>query len=72
MEPNTTTNTVNNHAALENGDVIFFLNESTSRKGYLLISEAKEFTHSIIDALCKKDRGCVNYIHVDSEELIHL
>jgi len=68
MEPNTTTNTVNNHAALEN----FFLNESTSRKGYMLISEAKEFVHSIIDALCKKDRGCVNYIHVDSEELINL
>ena len=68
MEPNTTTNTVNNHAALEN----FFLNESTCRKGYMLISEAKEFVHSIIDALCKKDRGCVNYIHVDSEELINL
>lgn len=38
----------------------------------MLISEAKEFVHSIIDALCKKDRGCVNYIHVDSEELINL
>ena len=39
-----------NYAVVENGEVVVVLNEETRRKGYMPISEAKEFAHSIIDA----------------------
>lgn len=44
-----------NHAVIENGEVNAVLNESTKERGYMPISEAKGFAHSIIDALYKKD-----------------
>lgn len=44
-----------NYAIIEDGEVKAVLNESTSNKGYMPISEAKGFAHSIIDALHKKD-----------------
>ena len=41
-----------NYAVVENGEVVVVvvLNEETRRKGYMPISEAKEFVYSIIDA----------------------
>ena len=44
-----------NYAVVENGEVVVVLNEETRRKGYMPISEAKEFAHSIIDAYKKRD-----------------
>ena len=44
-----------NYAVIENGEVTAVLNESTKEKGYMPISEAKVFAHSIIEALYKRD-----------------
>ncbi len=45
-----------NYATIEDGNVKMVLNEETKRTGYMPISEAKEFAHSIIDALNKKEQ----------------
>ena len=45
-----------NYAIVENGEVKVVLNESTKRKGYMPISEAKAFAHSIVKARNKRDR----------------
>ena len=45
-----------NYAIVENGEVIVVLNESTKRKGYMPISEAIEFAHSIIRARYQRDQ----------------
>lgn len=44
-----------NYAKVENGKVVVVLNEYTKRHGYMPISEAKEFAHSILDAIYKKE-----------------
>ena len=45
-----------NYAIVENGEVKAVLNESTKRKGYMPISEAKEFAHSLIRARFQRDQ----------------
>ena len=45
-----------NYAIVENGEVKVVLNESTKRKGYMPISEAIEFAHSIIRARYQRDQ----------------
>lgn len=46
-----------NYAICENGVVKIVLNESTKRTGYMPISEAKDFAHSIIDAMYERDKA---------------
>lgn len=45
-----------NYAIVENGEVKVVLNESTKRKGYMPISEAKQLAHSIIRARYQRDQ----------------
>lgn len=45
-----------NYAIVENGEVKVVLNESTKRKGYMPISEAKEFMHSLIRTRYQRDQ----------------
>lgn len=45
-----------NYALVEDGEVKVVLNEATKTKGYMPISEAKAFAHSIIDAMNKRDK----------------
>ena len=45
-----------NYAIVENGEVKVVLNESTKRKGYMPMSEAKEFMHSLIKAHYQRDQ----------------
>ena len=43
-----------NYAKVENGEVVVVLNEYTKKHGYMPISEAKEFAHSLIRAKYEK------------------
>lgn len=45
-----------NYAIVEDDEVKVILNEETKRIGYMPISEAKEFAHSIIDALSMREK----------------
>ena len=45
-----------NYAIVEDGEVKMILNEETKRTGCMPISEAKEFAHSIIEALSKREK----------------
>lgn len=45
-----------NYAIVEKDKVKVVLNESTKKKGYMPISEAKAFAHSIIEARNKRDK----------------
>ena len=45
-----------NYAIVEDGEVKMILNEETKRTGCMPISEAKEFVHSIIEALSKREK----------------
>lgn len=45
-----------NYAIVENGKVKVVLNDSTKRKGYMPMSEAKEFMHSLIRARYQRDQ----------------
>ena len=45
-----------NYAKFENGEVVVVLNEYTKRHGYMPISEAKEFAHSLIRATYKREQ----------------
>ena len=45
-----------NYAIVENGEVKVVLNESTRKNGYMPISEAKAFAHSIIAAKNNRDK----------------
>ena len=50
------TSPTKNYAIVENGEVKVVLNESTKKKGYMPMSEAKEFMHSLIKAKYNKDK----------------
>lgn len=45
-----------NYAIVEDDEVKVILNEETKRIGYMPISEAKEFAHSIIEALSRRGK----------------
>ena len=51
-----------NYAIVEDGEVKVVLNESTKRKGYMPISEAKAFAHSIIYARYKRDKMLIENV----------
>lgn len=51
-----TTSMGENYAVVEDGEVKAVLNEKTKEKGYMPISEAKRFAHSLVDAMNKRDR----------------
>lgn len=51
-----TTSMGENYAIVEDGKVKAVLNEMTKEKGYMPISEAKRFAHSLIDAMNKRDK----------------
>lgn len=44
-----------NYAILEDGVVKAVLNEDTRKKGYMPISEAKAFAHSLLEAMMQRD-----------------
>lgn len=48
-----------NYAIVEEGEVKMVLNEEIKRTGSMPKSEAKEFAHSIIDALSKREKLCM-------------
>ena len=50
------TSPTKNYAIVENGEVKVVLNESTKKKGYMPISEAIEFAHSIVMARYNRDK----------------
>ena len=50
------TSPTKNYAIVENGEVKVVLNESTKKKGYMPMSEAKEFMHSLIKAKYNRDK----------------
>ncbi len=48
-----------NYAIVEDDEVKMVLNEETKRTGSMPILEAKEFAHSIIEALSKREKLCM-------------
>lgn len=45
-----------NYAIVEDGEVKVVLNETTKKKGYMPIPDAKRFAHSLVDAMNKRDK----------------
>ena len=51
-----TTSMGENYAIVEDGEVKVVLNETTKKKGYMPIPDAKRFAHSLVDAMNKRDK----------------